>query len=165
MKNYKLPVLGFALMILVAACKKEDVQIKDASKIASAVSTASQWQSFSNWSSSKNDNATTYSSKVVDSTITANVAGAGVVLVFKKTGKDIQSLPFQEKENKTYWYYQVSKGSVQINSDNNSVQNLKEQSFSYFVITPEKLSSLEASGKTKMDLLQLTYDQAVSLLK
>jgi hypothetical protein len=160
MKNYKLPLLGFALMLLITACKKEDVQVKNA-----PVSAASQWQTLTNWSSSKTDNATTFSSKVSDSLITSNVANAGFVLVFKKSGSDVQSLPFQEKENKTYWYYQVSKGSVQINSDNNAGQNLSSQSFSYFVITPEKLSALEASGKTRFDLLQLSYEQAAALLK
>jgi hypothetical protein len=152
-------------MLLIAACKKEDVRPTNSVKNLLAISKTSQWQSFNNWSSAKADNVTTYFSKVSDSSITSNVVNAGLVLVYKKAGNDIQSLPFKEKDSKTYWYYQVSKGSVRINSDNNAGQNLNAQSFSYFVISFEKLSSLEASGKTKFDLLQLSYEQAAALLK
>jgi hypothetical protein len=162
MKKYKVSLVGFALMLMVASCKKEDVQVKNTAASTTA-SPASQWKSLTNWSTSTSDNQTNYSSKLSDSTITGGVATGGLVLVFKKSGSTIQSLPFEETESKTYWYYQVSKGTVQVNSNNN--QNLNEQSFSYFVVTPEKLSSLEASGKTRLDLLQLSYEQAVALLK
>jgi hypothetical protein len=165
MKNYKLPFLGFALVLLIASCRKEDIQAKNTANNLSAISNTAQWRSLSNWSSSKNEEITTYFSKVSDSSITSNVVNAGFVLVFKKNGSDIQSLPFQEKSSKTYWYYQVSGGSLRINSDNNAGQNLNAQSFAYFVISPEKLSALEASGKTKLDLLQLSFEQAEALLK
>jgi hypothetical protein len=162
MKKYKVSLVGFALMLMVASCKKEDVQVKN-TPASTTESPASQWKSLANWSTSTSDNQTNYSSKLSDSTITGSVATGGLVLVFKKSGSTIQSLPFQETESKTYWYYQVSKGTVQVNSNNN--ENLDQQSFSYFVITPEKLSGLEASGKTRLDLLQLSYEQAVALLK
>ena len=162
MKKYKVSLVGFALMLMVASCKKEDVQVKN-TPTSTTASPASQWKSLTNWSTSTSDNQTNYSSKLSDSTITGSVATGGLVLVFKKSGSTIQSLPFQETESKTYWYYQVSKGTVQVNSNNN--ENLDQQSFSYFVITPEKLSGLEASGKTRLDLLQLSYEQAVALLK
>ena len=162
MKKYKVSLVGFALMLMVASCKKEDVQVKN-TPASTTASPASQWKSLTNWSTSTSDNQTNYSSKLSDSTITGSVATGGLVLVFKKSGSTIQSLPFQETESKTYWYYQVSKGTVQVNSNNN--ENLDQQSFSYDVITPEKLSGLEASGKTRLDLLQLSYEQAVALLK
>jgi hypothetical protein len=162
MKKYKVSLVGFALMLMVASCKKEDVQVKN-TPTSTTASPASQWKSLTNWSTSTSDNQTNYSSKLSDSTMTGSVATGGLVLVFKKSGSTIQSLPFQETESKTYWYYQVSKGTVQVNSNNN--ENLDQQSFSYFVITPEKLSGLEASGKTRLDLLQLSYEQAVALLK
>ena len=164
MKNYQVSLFGFALMLLVVSCKKEDVQAKNTAT-SSTVSSTAQWKSLTSWSNSGSDNQSTLSSKVSDSTITSNVAAGGLVLVFKKSGTDVQSLPLQESSSKAFWYYQVSKGSLQINVDDNSANNLSSQSFSYFVITPEKLSSLEASGKTRMDLLQLTYDQAAALLK
>jgi hypothetical protein len=163
MKNYQVSLFGVALMVLVVSCKKEDVQAKNTA--TSTVSSTIQWKSLKNWSSTGSDSQATLSSKVSDSSITSSVAAGGLALVFKKNGTDVQSLPFQENDSKTFWYYQISKGSVQINVDNNSGDNLNSQAFSYFIITPEKLSSLEASGKTKLDLLQLSYEQAVALLK
>jgi hypothetical protein len=165
MKNYKLPFLGFAFVLLIASCKKEDIKAKNTSDNLPIVSNAVQWKSLNDWSSSKGEDVTTYFSKVLDSSIKSSVVNEGFVLVFKKTGSDSQSLPFQEKDSKTYWYYQVSNGSIRINSDNNAGQNLNVQLFSYFVIPPEKLTALEASGKTKLNLLQLSYEQAEALLK
>jgi hypothetical protein len=157
--------MGMALMLLIASCKKEDVRQTTTDNVSSGSALKAQWNSLSNWQNSKNENVTTYFSRLTDSSITKDVVNAGIVLVYKKTGNDIQSLPLQEKDNKTYWYYQVANGSIRINSDNNDGQNLGTQTFSYFVVTPEQLSKLEASGKTKLDLLQLSYDQASSLIK
>ena len=46
-----------------------------------------------------------------------------------------------------------------------SKTNFAGQDFSYFVFTPERLSALNAEGKTKFDLMQLTYEQALNLSK
>jgi len=166
MKHYKLPLLGFALVLLIASCRKEDVrQTNEVDSITSGTATKAQWNSFGTWENSKAENVTTYYSKVADSSITTDVVNAGMVLVYKKSGNEIQSLPFQEKGSKTYWYYQASKGSVRINSDNNDGQNLSAQSFTYYIVTPQQLSNLEANGKTKFDLLQMSFEQAASLLK
>jgi hypothetical protein len=125
---------------------------------------ASGWNSLSNWSALKTDSVTTYFSSVSDTAINADVAGSGLVLVYKKNGKDIQALPFQE--NGTYWYYQISKGSLRINGDNSgSKQNFSGQTFAYFVLTPQQLSDLQIKGKTKFDLMQLSYNQALVLFK
>lgn len=165
MKQYKLPFMGIALMLLIASCKKEDVRQTNAKGSASEVSSKTQWSSLSAWGNSKNENVTTYFSKLTDSLITNEVVNNGLVLVYKKSGSDIQLLPFQEKDSKTYWYYQVAKGSLRINSDNNDGQNLAASTFTYFVVTPQQLSNLEAKGKTKFDLLQLSLEEATSLLK
>jgi len=166
MKNYKFPFLGVILTLLIISCKKEDVQkTATANNSLSNINLkSSQWNSLSNWSSSKTENITTYFSTLPDSAITADVANAGLILVYKKNGNDIQSLPFQEKDSKIYWYYQVSKGSIRISSDNSDGQNLGSYSFSYFIFTPQQISFLEAKGKTKLNLLQLSYGQAASIL-
>ncbi len=163
MKNYRLSLAAFTFILVVASCRKQDV--KADMPAASENAKVSKWAAPGNWSSSKGDNTTTYFSKISDSSVTADVVNEGFVLVFKKNGNDIQSLPLQESNNQTYWYYQVSKGAIRINSDNNNGQTLNQQSFSYFVITPQQLSNLEASGKTKLELLQLSYEQAEALLK
>ena len=165
MKNYKPLLLGFIIVSFIASCKKEDVRQTNLQNASESISKGSQWTSLSDWSNLKTQNSTTYFSTFSDSTITADVASTGLVLIFKKNENDIQSLPFQEKDGKAYWYYQVSKNKIRINSDNSNGESLNRQSFSYFVITPEKLSVLEANGKTKSDLLQLSYEQAVDILK
>ena len=120
MKNYKLPFLGFALVLLITSCRKEDVrQTNEAESVTSGTVTKAQWNSFSTWENLKSENGSTYFSKVSDSSITNEVMNGGLVLVYKKSGSDIQSLPFQEKESKTYWYYQASKGSIRTNRHNN----------------------------------------------
>src|SRR5215213_5565606 len=166
MKNHKLPILGLALSFVIFSCKKEDIQKPDAKDQATAsvsVSKTAIWNSLGNWASSTTENGTTYFSKIIDSTITSEVVESGLILVYKKSGNSIQALPFQEKDSKIYWYYQVSKGQVRINSDSNAGLNLNQESFSYFIATPQQLSSLEASGKSKFDLMQFSYEQAASL--
>jgi hypothetical protein len=165
MKKNTFVMLSLGVTLLIASCKKEDVPANASPNQAStSVTNTAQWKSLS-WTSSKDENLITYSSKISDSSINNNIAASGLVLVFKKSSTGIESLPFQEKQSNIYWYYQVANGSVRINSDSKSDQNLNDQSFSYFIITPEKLSALETQGKTKVDLLQLSYEEAVALLK
>jgi hypothetical protein len=167
MKKNTWAIGALAITILIASCRKEDVRQENAAQntVAVQAGNTSSWRSLG-WESSRGENLATNFSRVLDSSITANVAKNGLVLVYKKSDLGIQSLPFQEKETNAYWYYQISKGTLRINSDNyGSEQNLSKQSFAYFVVTPEKLSELEAQGKSRFDLLQLSYEQAASLLK
>jgi hypothetical protein len=166
MKNYKLPLMAFALVLLVASCKKEDVQQKNSKQTFTSAATGS-WNSLTNWSTDIADSTTTYFSRIPDTAINAAVANSGLVLVFKKNGSAVQSLPFQDKSAGTYWYYQVSKGLLRIDGSSNSAsqQNFNGQTFSYFVFTPEQISALDAKGKTKLDLMQLSYDEALELFK
>lgn len=157
--------MGFALMLLIVSCKKEDVQQVNPSTKISSGNKVSGWNSLSNWIKSEIDSTTAYSTKITDTSINSDVIKSGLVLLFKKNGNEIQSLPFQQKETKSYWYYQVSKGSIRVTSANNEQgQSLADQ-FYYFVLSSQKLSTLAASGKTKLDLMQLTFEQASTLLK
>lgn len=167
MKNYKLPLVGFALVLFVSSCKKEDVRQANTPNSPSSSSVSGAWNSLNNWSTIKaNDSATTYFSQITDTAISAAVAKSGLVLVFKKDGEAIQSLPLLDKSTGTYWYYQVSKGALRIDGNIAGSQgNFNGQSFSYFVLSPEQISNLEGKGKTKFDLMQSTYAQAVALFK
>jgi hypothetical protein len=167
MKNYKLPLVGIALVLLITSCRKEDVR-QNSSKATSLSAVTGSWNSLSNWSTVKtNDSTTTYFSQVADSAISAVVTNSGLVLVFKKNGNAIQSLPFEDKSSGTYWYYQISKGLLRIdgNISGASHQNFYGQVFSYFVFTPEQISTLEEKGKTKLDLMQLTYPETLELFR
>jgi hypothetical protein len=163
MKNFKLPVLISGLMLLAASCRKDDFKSEIPAVPAEQNVTTEKWTALGNWSSSQAEKTTTYFTSIPDSAITADIAKAGMVLVYKKVGATVQSLPLQD--GNVSWHYQVSNGSIRINSENNIESNLSEALFSYFVITPGKLTQLEAAGKTKLDLLDLPYDQAVAILK
>lgn len=173
MNKHKLSVLGFSLLLLITSCKKNDVQHENTTTNSTAIATsatpaaptASEWRSFTNWTSSKEEKFTSHSSKVIDSTITNAVATSGLVLAFSKAGSTIQALPFQEKgANDSYWYYQISKDAITLSCDNyNGTAPVNTTEFKYFVFTPQQLKDLEAKGYSKMKLLQLTYEEAVAL--
>ena len=170
MKKNKLPVLSLALMIVMASCKKNDVLPPNASSLKNSAvtnaTTASEWKALSNWATSKGTNVTTYSSKISDSSITADVAKSGLVLAYFKNSSNIQSLPFLEKDKSSFAYYQISKGSLTFSVDNyNGSTSLTANSFAYFVFTAEKLKSLESSGYSKSKLMQMSYNDVAALLK
>jgi hypothetical protein len=162
MKNYKLSFVGFVLVVLIASCRKEDIKHPDTSKITSKQK--GSWNALTNWSTVKvDDSTTTYYSQISDSAINTT---SGLVLVYKKEGSSIQALPFQDKSTGMYWYYQISKGVLTIDGLSSvKQQDFSGQAFSYFVLTPEQISALEAKGKTKLDPMQLTYEQALELSK
>jgi hypothetical protein len=172
MNKHKLPVLGLGLMLLIASCKKNDVQHESKTTNPAPVATAlnakssSEWTSVSNWSSSKAEKFTTYNSSIGDSSITSAVAGSGLVLTFAKSGDAIKSLPFQEKgTTDAYWYYQVSKGTITLSCDVYSgTPALNTSGFKYFIFSPEQLKDLEAKGHSKTELMQLSYEGVAALL-
>jgi hypothetical protein len=171
MNKHKLPVLGLSLVLLITSCKKNDVQHENTlgnSPVAAAIAAsakASEWSTLPNWASSKGDKFTTYTSKVTDSSITSSVTSRGMVLAFVKDGSTINALPFQKKgANDSYYYYQVSNGSITLSCDNYSgTANLGAEAFKYFVFTPEKLKDLESQGYTKIKLMQLAYEDVAAL--
>jgi hypothetical protein len=179
MKKHKLPVLGLGLMLMIASCKKTDVQQEStlgnpavaattASAIpASSTTNASEWKTLSNWASSKQEKFTTYSSKIEDASITSAVTSSGLILAFAKNGSSIQAMPFQQKgTNDSYWYYQVSKGSITFSCDAYSgTQSLNDAGFTYFVLSAEQLKDLAANGHSKTQLMQLSYENLATLLK
>ena len=89
----------------------------------------------------------------------------GLVLVFMKKGENVVSLPFTEEGTKTNWHYQVSDNVLQINGDASGTTELSSEQISYFVISPEKIKTLEAEGTSKIDLMSFTYEKAAAVLK
>jgi len=163
MNKFKLPVFGFALLLLIASCKKEDVQPPKPSVNTNATAQAvnsSDWRSLTNWSTLKGEK-TTYFSKLSDSAITTEVAQAGLVLAFARDNNGIQSLPLSEKDN-SYWYYQISRGNISFSTD---ATNPSAKQFSYFVFSKQQLAQLDASGYSKSKLMQMSYNDIAGLLK
>lgn len=182
MKNVKLPVLGLSLVLLMASCKKNDY--KEASATDATTATASSeadslgWKTSSTWENADQGSFSVHYFTIQDSAITSDVADNGMVLVFKKNGTAVNALPFEEATsvaqtatekttNANYWYHQVSTGSLLISCDLYKAAATPDNanSFKYFVLTPEKLQSLETSGYTAEKLMNLSYSAAASLLK
>jgi hypothetical protein len=180
MKNVKLPILGLSLILIVASCKKDD--FKDSSTDTTGAILASNadslsWIAASQWQKSDQETFSVHYFTIADSSITADVADNGLVLVFKKAGNNINTLPFEEAStneggnvtstNANYWYHQVSEGSLLISYDvyKAPVNPDNANSFQYFVITPEKLESLQNNGYTAEKLMNLNYKEAAALLK
>ena len=186
MKNVKLPILGLSLLLLVASCKKDDFKedsATDTTASSSALTDADglSWKSASQWETTNQETFSVHYFTITDSSITADVADNGMVLVFKKAGNSINALPFEEAKsgtegstsgaeattNANYWYHQVAEGSLLISYDVYSASKTPDNanSFQYFVITPEKLQNLQNDGYDSEKLLNLNYTEAATLLK
>ena len=172
MIKHKLPVLGLGLILLITSCKKTDVQQPslpeqpaEVAAVASASIKASEWKTLGNWSTLKSEKFSTHNSSIADSSITSSVTGTGLVLAYVKNGTTINALPFQEKGTKgSFWYYQVSNGSIIFSCDDYSgSQSLSSSEFKYFVFTPEQLAGLEAKGYSKVKLMQMTYEEVAAI--
>jgi hypothetical protein len=184
MKNVKFSILGLSLLLLTASCKKEDFQETnqtDAETVATETAQAG-WQSATNWETVNQQTLSVQYFTINDDNITDEVADKGLVLVFKKNENAINALPFEEanagtakaeeaganeKSNANYWYHQVAKGSLLVSCDlyTASATPNTANSFKYFIITPEKLQSLEKDGYTTDKLMNLSYADAASLLE
>lgn len=174
MKKHKLPVVGFAaLLLLMASCRKNDVQntstpaaVPTVATASAAKTTSTDWTPATTWTPSKHEKFTTYNSTIADSSITSDVTSSGLVLAFAKNGTEVHALPYQEKgASDSYWYYQVSKSAITFSCDvYSAAQSLNTTTFKYFVLNAQQLKEQEAKGHSKIDLMQLSYDKAAELL-
>jgi hypothetical protein len=166
----KLSILSLAaLLVFAASCKKADY-LPTTTPATTAASATSPWKSLSGWQSKNYDKTTVFSSSLSDSTLSAQVVSKGLVLAYKKTGTTIHALPFSEKvAGVSYqWFYQVKPGGLQISTavqGSSAVAPSTDHSLVYFVITAEQLSRLEGQGKTKAQLMNLSFEEAQALLK
>ena len=183
MKNMKLPILGLSLVLLVTSCKKDDlkedsIQDATASSVEATKADTQNWKTVTQWEKADQGTFSVHYFTIADSSITADVADNGLVLVFKKDGNNIHSLPFEEtkasskqSDNTTasanYWYHQVADGSLLVSYDvyNTPATPETASSFKYFVITPDQLNTLQTNGYTTEKLMGLSYADAANLLK
>lgn len=176
MNKRQLSTFAIGLMLLAASCKKSDALYKESARqeanqqqTAATTETGSVavWKTASQWSSAAQEGFTIHSTKLSDSSITSDVVAKGLVLVYMNDGKSVVSLPYQQKDGgDAFWYYQLSKNSLQINCDAYTAGiNPSSVQVKYFVITPTQLEELAKAGHDKKSLLTLTYDNAAALLK
>src|SRR5690349_16174339 len=110
MNKQKLSILGFALMILVASCRKTDA---DVPAPAEQAVTVAGFKTVSNWQTSTENNVTSYSGRIQDSSINADVVENGLVLVYLKNANSVSSLPVAVKgASDISWNYQVSENLI-----------------------------------------------------
>jgi hypothetical protein len=179
-----LPILGLSLVLLITACKKEDFQETEANATASGTPALNDvdtvgWKSTAQWETADQETFSVHYFTINDAGITTDVADNGLVLLYKKNGNAINALPFEEtaasgetsestdeNSNANYWYHQVSEGSLLISCDVYSATPAPDaaNSFKYFIITPEKLQSLQNDGHTIEELMNLSYTDAAALL-
>lgn len=174
MNKHKLSILGFALLVLMASCKKMDTpfQPAQAATTTAAATAAPQasttWAAIGSWNATKAEKYTTYNSTIQDKGITADVIKSGLVLVYKKDGEAVHSLPYEQKGSADqYWYYQTSEGAITINVDAyGTAQTISnDATIRYFIVSEQQIKDFVATGKTKLDLLNLSYDAAAELFK
>lgn len=182
MIHIKLPVVGLSLVLLVAACNKKDFTDDRADAAASTVAATDadlSWTSPAMWENADQGTFSIRYFALQDSSITADVADNGLVLVYKRNGTAINALPFEEATatttnsaqgdaedaaNANYWYHQVSEGTLLISCDVYTATDAAN-SFKYFVLTPQKLQRLQTAGYTTEKLMGLNYADAATLLK
>ena len=167
MNKNKLTILTLSAAVFFASCRKNDLQHQENQNVPEPTAATKAWTPANSWNTAKLDKFTVYSGAIADKSISSDVADKGLVLVFKKNGDSVQSLPYEEKgANDAYWYYQVSNGEIAINCDNyGAEQKLNDNTFQYFVISAEQLTALEAKGYSSFKLLQLSFEEATALLK
>lgn len=175
MKNTKFLAIVVAMFIFVS-CKKNDLQDvsfnndpvnnteSSVDNSATAKPSFSEWASVSNWNNEKKDGYNVYTGSFTDPTITSDITSSGLVLVFAKTGNTTESLPYN-RENIS-WYYQVANGSIAVTATASANATIdKSQTFSYVVLSKDQLNNLEAKGVTKSQLMNLSYQNVVSVLQ
>ncbi|HEU4471689.1 MAG TPA: hypothetical protein VFR58_11430 [Flavisolibacter sp.] len=152
------------LALFAVSCKKNDVQEELPAATETSV-TAPEWKSLSTWAPGGGSVISATSSEAA---VDAAVAADGMVLVYAKQGGSAQALPFEEKKNgkSTYWYYEVSEGSVTVNADGYDMepQAAKDLGFRFFVLSPGQVQALEEKGHTRSSLMDLSYEAAKALL-
>jgi hypothetical protein len=168
MNKHKFLILGMTLALFAASCRKNDVEGNKKTAAEAAAVQTTEWRSAADWSSSKEEKYTSYSTTLQDKSITSDVVENGIVLVYAKYGNEVFSLPHQVKGAvDAFWHYQVSENTISIDvdvySDNATIDN--KQTFSYFILSADKIKSLESNGHTVSDLITLTYENAQNLLK
>lgn len=141
--------------VAFASCKKEDVKNTTSAQSSKTIGTISNWKAIGNWVSSDNS----YQGSISDSTISSDIASNGLVLVYAKSNNTNELLPAQI--GKTYFYYQVENGSVQINTNDSAPD--KTLQFSYVILTKDQLNTLEQKGISSLQLMKMNYQQITEL--
>lgn len=157
-------LLALGATLTFTACKKTDAAYEpSAAPQAEATTTATAWKAAGEWKTSQQEQFKIQYAILEDKAITADVAAKGLVLVYAKDASGVQSLPYQSSQSDVFWYYQVAEGSVLVSCDVYGSAKASAPEFTYFIFSEEKIADLEKSGKSKGDLMNLSFGQAAAL--
>ena len=166
MKKHQFLTLTLSATILMTACRKNDIQHANTGSDASQ---SIAWRAINNWSQQKDGNSVSYRSQQQAPAISSGIASDGLVLVYQKSGNTISSLPYEitTGAGTSSWYYQVSEGELTLINEISGMADFDASaaSFSTLLFTAEKIKQLEAKGIEKADMMKLSYENAISLLK
>jgi hypothetical protein len=160
MKYIKLFVI--ASIVALASCEKAELENNTdplLTKPSEAIQ-SSKWISPQNWSS----NDLNYHTTLTDKSITPSIVNEGLVLVY--TMQNDIPLPLNGQLDQATWLYQVEEGSIEVSA---TVKEKKpfihDQLFSYIIISKEQLMQLEENGFSKLQLMEMSYEQLSGLIK
>lgn len=159
-------LLALGAMLTFTACKKTDAAYEASAAPqaeTTATTTATAWKAAGEWKTSQQEQFRIQYAILEDKAITAEVAAKGLVLVYAKDASGIQSLPYQSSQSDVFWYYQVAEGSVLVSCDVYGSAKASAPEFTYFIFSEEKMNELEKSGKSKGELMNLSFEQAAAL--
>jgi hypothetical protein len=162
-------VLGLGVLLLFSACRKNDLQSNATAEVPEVIARSSasltSWRTVTNWNKSESESQSGHDVKFHDSRIDPDVIQNGLVLVYLKKDNNINALPFTESGKALInWNYQVSENTVQVNTDAASEADLSKAQILYFILSSEKLGSLEQAGHSKIEVITFSYEKAAQLL-
>lgn len=173
MKIYYSLTLMASIALVIMSCRKTDKfeENKPINRSESAVNEAkgSGWITATNWQPLQTTNSFVNYFVISDSNITPAISMKGLVVVYKKIGNTINTLPFEEtaEGKKISWIYQVSKNGVSIIKEGSSDFSTKNNNdtFFYYVIPEESLNILLNRGYPREKLIQLSFVNMTELFK
>lgn len=169
MKKPQALIASLCLLILLNSCKKDidanSTQDNQSSLVIQSSDPLAQstWKTGQMWTTSEESNHTVFTT-TFDDAIDSKVMANGLIRVFKATlsGENIKSLPFSETVDgvKHEWYYQVSDGKVSVSVNVfGSVENPAAKfRFNTVVFNSADLAEFEKSGKSKIDVMNASYE-------
>lgn len=169
MKKNKFSALTLALVVLCAGCQKdihEDALAAETNTVGTTTippPVLSAWTTVDKQAKNAGEVPVSYNN-IEDTAISTDVLENGLVLVFAKMSGATRQLPFIAENAE--WYYEISAGSISITSKAADKQAAADsQSVQYIVFSSTQLSELSNNGISKDQLINLSYEKAVSLFK
>lgn len=168
MKKYIAGICAISILALTS-CSKENTEVPETpmeETISGEGVTVSSWNTVGQWDENEEEQDGNVSTQFSAAEVSDAVLQDGLVLVYARSGNTVQLLPFTDKQN-TQWYYQATQGGIFLMGLNGeeSKTETDRPAFSYVVLSQEKILQLESLGKRKVDLMNMSYEALVELLK